>query len=59
MYYSDKSHHILHYLNMLNVSQLMRPAAKQRFIDNRVNYASGQLLKTHYLQKNVSNSSKR
>lgn len=59
MCYSDSSHHRLHYLNMLNVSQLMRVAAKQHFIDNCVNYASEQLLKTYYLQKNISNFSKR
>lgn len=39
MCYSDKSLHRLHYLNMLNVSQLMRAAAKQHFIDNCVNYS--------------------
>lgn len=58
MCYSDKSHHRLHYLNMFNVSQLMRAGAKQRFIDYCVNYDSEQLLKT-YLQNNISNSSRR
>lgn len=48
--YSDKSHHRLHYLNMLNVSQLMRAGAKHHFIDYCVNYDSEQLLKTYYLQ---------
>lgn len=59
MCYSDKSHHRLHYLNMLNVSQLMRAGAKQRFIDYCVNYDSEQLLKTYYLQNNISNYSRR
>lgn len=45
-WYSDKSHHRLHYLNMLNVSQLMR--AKQHFIDYCVNYDSEQLQKMYY-----------
>lgn len=56
-WYSDKSHHRLHYLNMLNVSQLMR--AKQHFIDYCVNYDSEQLQKMYYLQNNISNSSRR